>query len=104
MVLSGHSKSNITTQKISKRHERELVPFLCMYITKAYLRHVMVWAELSGQRRFVPRASTTVNYKIAPLSVQKNGGASRFAQVKSKGVKSKVMAGTGSATRKGLQG
>jgi hypothetical protein len=45
-----------------------------MYITKAYLRHAMVRAELSGQRRFVPRASTTVNYKIATLGA-KNGGA-----------------------------
>jgi hypothetical protein len=29
-------------------------------------RHAVVGVWLSGQRRFVPRASTAVNYKIAP--------------------------------------
>jgi hypothetical protein len=34
--------------------------------TKAYLRHAMVGTGLSGQRRFVPRASTAVNNEIVP--------------------------------------
>jgi hypothetical protein len=28
------------------------------------------WGGLSGQRRFVPRASTAVNYKFAPLGAR----------------------------------
>jgi hypothetical protein len=35
--------------------------------------HAPVWVGLSGQRRFVPRASTAVNYKLC-LNGTKNGG------------------------------
>jgi hypothetical protein len=42
--------------------------------------HAMVGVVLSGQRRFVPRASTTVNYKFAALGAM-NGGASRKQDV-----------------------
>jgi hypothetical protein len=44
--------------------------------TNAYRWHALAVVALSGQRRFVPRASTTVNYKIAPLGAR-NGGATR---------------------------
>jgi hypothetical protein len=34
-------------------------------------RHAMAGWLLSGQRRFVPRASTTVNYKFVPPGTKK---------------------------------
>jgi hypothetical protein len=45
-----------------------------MDTTKAYLSARVGGGGLSGQRRFVPRASTAVNYKFAPLGA-KNSGA-----------------------------
>jgi hypothetical protein len=38
--------------------------------------HALVGVALSGQRRFVPRASTAVNYKFAPLGAR-NGATIR---------------------------
>jgi hypothetical protein len=58
--------------------------------------HALVGGGISGQRRFVPRASTAVNYKFAPLGA-KNSGAShrRCAQVRSK-----IMAGQAMGAQK----
>jgi hypothetical protein len=51
--------------------------------------HALAMAGLSGQRRFVPRASTAVNYKFAPLGAR-NSGASHGCCAQ---VGSKIMAG-----------
>jgi hypothetical protein len=48
--------------------------------------HALAMAGLSGQRRFVPRASTAVNYKFAPLGARKwrNGEGSCAALLQQK--------------------
>jgi hypothetical protein len=48
-----------------------------MDITNAYRLARVSGVVASGQRRFVPRASTTVNYKFAPLGAG-NGGKQKI--------------------------
>jgi hypothetical protein len=45
-----------------------------MDATNAYRLARVGGGGLSGQRRFVPRASTAVNYKIAPLGARNGEG------------------------------
>jgi hypothetical protein len=54
--------------------------------------HAMVGVALSGQRRFVPRASTSVNYKIVPAGTR-DGGAARVANTLRRAWKAAVSSG-----------
>jgi hypothetical protein len=63
MNYEGGSRGNPQSFIGASAHAR-------MNTTKAYLRHAIVWAGLSGQRRFVPRASTRLTTKLC-LPAQK---------------------------------